>query len=76
MECFCTPLVFGTGLKYLPSKRVSKQVSYLLSYELPVLESAQYGGIYKGLDEDVFLSGQPRDRLHALLHGLDGVLLT
>ena len=47
MECFCTPLVFGTGLKYLPSKRVSKQVSYLLSYELPVLESAQYGGIYK-----------------------------
>jgi hypothetical protein len=24
----------------------------------------------------VLLSGQPRDRLHALLHGLDGVLLT
>ena len=76
MECFCAPLIFGAGLKYLPCKRVSKQVSYLLSDELPVLKSAQYRGLYKGLNEYVFLTGQPRYRLHGLLHGLYGVLLT
>jgi hypothetical protein len=57
MESFCAPLVFGTALKYLPCKGVSKQVSYLLGNELPVLEGTQDRGINKGLDEDVLLPG-------------------
>ena len=64
-------------MKYHPCKWVSKQVGDLLGNELPVAETAaQYRGLNEGLDEYVLLSGQPRDRVHGLLHGPDCVLLT